>query len=332
MSTNISQKVLNESDPVQVQEKEPYWAAFEAQSRIVDMTIDLCYHHVEKPWPLTICTEPMYGLGEAVAAKFWYGEPPYPRNVSLLDAFIVYHTMQGARVVIHDQDGSLGGSMRERFEGRTDAVQWSFPWRLDGVWNTTYLYQSTAFEAHSETSCMWEARFKSKLVMILHSVDNFALPWRNGTDLASVAQGIDTQTVSNLSVPTAGAAPSDFNATHPSATYSRANNILSRFNLLGGVNMHQRIRLTPMCDPRMQDSSNIHWFSGERPGHRGLWNASQVVLEGGFYTVHLMGITRPGMQARQGQAHPQWGRFGAELSARLEALSRGSLYPPPVVV
>jgi len=107
---------------------------------------------------------------------------------------------QGAKVNVHDFDGSLAAPMR-KYAGNP-SVSYRPGWSLPDLYSGNGEQQTIMYETHAETACMWEHRIKAKWVQIIHSADNMASPISPHKTMAQVADSLDTQTVSGVLVPT----------------------------------------------------------------------------------------------------------------------------------
>eukprot|EP00285_Hemiselmis_virescens_P017704 CAMPEP_0173405834 /NCGR_PEP_ID=MMETSP1356-20130122/62888_1 /TAXON_ID=77927 ORGANISM="Hemiselmis virescens, Strain PCC157" /NCGR_SAMPLE_ID=MMETSP1356 /ASSEMBLY_ACC=CAM_ASM_000847 /LENGTH=607 /DNA_ID=CAMNT_0014366695 /DNA_START=1 /DNA_END=1821 /DNA_ORIENTATION=- len=276
------------------------------------MDFEVCYQHVERTWPLVICTEPMYGHKKT--SGFWFNHPWQRNNsFSVLDEFVTYHIMQGAKVQVHDHDGSLNISML-RYRGNP-AVAYRRGWNLPAI-NYPHLeaLQATAYETHAETACMWEHRFRAKWMQILHSADNFAFASQEGVLISDIARKLDTTNLSVILIPTCSGASRKNPTQAP-------RNIIEKYALLSskeGV-AKQRSRFTPIGDPRAFDSCNVHWFTAPRASYIRDYASDYAVNVLGYYTVHLIAMSiRKGrdLDNHAGRNDSQWNWLGNMLKTR----------------
>uniref|UniRef100_A0A6T8LD42 Membrane-associated protein n=1 Tax=Hemiselmis andersenii TaxID=464988 RepID=A0A6T8LD42_HEMAN len=279
------------------------------------MKVEMCYMQVEKPWPLVVCTEPMYGMH--LNSSFWFNHPWQRNNsFSLLDEFVTYHNMQGVKMQVHDHDGSLNISMH-RYKGNPAVAYrrgWSMP-ALNFPWKTPST-QGTAYEAHAGTACMWEHRFRAKWIQLLHAADTFAFADKSNELIADVARNLDPQHVNSVAVPACVPASQEFPGRPPSS-------LIERFNQFPDMRMcgASRKRYTPMGNPRAFDSTNVHWFTARRDG----FNASNAkdsqfaVDEMKYFTVHIMGIGgRSRLDSHKGLQNQRWNEMHQLLKKRLD--------------
>jgi hypothetical protein len=173
------------------------------------MTIDLCYIHVNQPAEAVVCTEPHFGYDRR--NSFWSGDPPFARQYTLLDQFLVYH-VDVMKVKVQYQDAYKDSyhaikpyvdhndhNHHHNNNNRKDPkIFYRLGWReLGASFKTKYKYD---FESYAETSCYFEHRLDSKWAVTLHAVDNFFLPGQQGETLASMVGKLDAD-ICSMSIP-----------------------------------------------------------------------------------------------------------------------------------
>jgi len=246
-------------------------------------------------------------------SSFWFGNPAAragaKKKNSLLDEFVIFHTMQGAKVQVNDFDGSMEANMRKH-KGKA-AVSYRKGWDLPDMWADNRRLGSVAYETQAETSCMWEHRVRAKWVQILHSVDNFAFPSTMGWSMSDVAKDLDVLTTSSVWVPNTDANTPEQHAEPPQT-------VMHKHNLLKNVAKTQTSRITPLGDPRAYDTSNVHWFTAPRGNNRGESNAAFAVEEMKYYVVHIMSMARKQLDKHQGTVNAAWNALGDKLAQALD--------------
>jgi len=276
--------------------------------------VDVCYSQVKQTWPVAICTQPMNGFKQG--SKFWYGNAASQvmganaTKHSLLDEFVVIHAMQGAKVNVHDFDGSLAAPMR-KYAGNP-SVSYRPGWSLPDMYSGNGEQQSVMYETHAETACMWEHRIRAKWVQIIHSADNMASPISPHKTMAQVADSLDTQAVSGVLVPTClGNSPSSYRAPPLVSPH--------RYPFLGRY--FRKRRFTPLGDPRAYDATNVHVFRSPRPNHRGEHGASYAIGKMHYRVVHMMGMTRNTFDSHAGWDDVGWRELGDKLVQALKTVA-----------
>ena len=260
------------------------------------MSANICYEHVEVVDDLVLCTQPHW-FDES--SSFWRGSPPYFEGSTLLEAFLLHNlnVVNASRLVIHD----LGNGMHKRMkpflqDGRVKyRTNWALTDELPGV-GGELIY---AFEAHAETTCMWEHRIRARWVQILHAVDNFLLPTCFGCNVSNILARINQSAVSELRVPIVEAfTPRELQ--HTPQTIVEAFNVLQRFSLLGDDWIGRGLRRdTPIGNPRHFNEAIIHEFVFPRTTIFKILDEERCI-ELGLQTVHIMALARPQLDTHIG--------------------------------
>ena len=272
--------------------------------------VDVCYTHVNQTWPVAVCTEPMFGF--EAHSKFWYGNAAANSSGhSLIDEFIVAHTMQGAKVNMHAFDDSLAAPMR-KYAGNP-SVAYRPGWDLPEMYNATPKVKGgyLAYEAQALTACFWEHRTSAKWVQIMNA-DNMAHPFDYPKrTMGQLAHEADTGAMSEVYVPTAnGATPRDF-ITPPKV-------IPHQYSLIGRT--VKKRQYTPLGDPRAFDAINIHWFKAPRRNYRGTRDWAYSVQKLRYRVMHMMGLSRAAYDSHWGSPGEGWKEVGDELIKALKTV------------
>jgi len=298
--------------------------------------VDLCYEHVEKPDELVVCMQPAFSFHE-VGNQFWDGEPPY-RYGNLLDFFLIWHhDIHGARIVVNDFVDEAKTYMHKNYRNynvkyRSD---WNMPWLRD--------FDSYDHEDLCETTCFWENRFRAKWFQIVHAVDNFVLPRKQGANthtqthkhththsltktriyshiftltyagmtVVDIIRTLDAKNISAISVPIVEAYSNQTNG-------EELGNVLLRWNFLGDDREHKS-QHTPIGNPRHISWSGVHWLSGVLPTFTNYLDyeasLSDVV---GLQTIHILALARPKLNKREGRKVAYYDQLAQRLENLLE--------------
>ena len=272
------------------------------------ISASICYEHVEAVDDLAICTQPHF-FDENSA--FWRGDPPYPRESTLLEAFLLHNlfVVNVSRIVMHDLSSNMLPRMKPFFaSGKVRyRANWSLEDELPGISGSSVY----AFEIHAEATCQWEHRIRSRWVQILHAVDNFLLPLCFGCNASSILSHVNRTAVSEIRVPILEA----FSPASVQIVTNR-NNVLQRYSLLG-EDWIGRGRHTPIGNPRHFNEAWVHDFIHRRNTARGTLS-EEASIELGLHTVHILALARPQLDTHIGLPDKWYSEASMRLSALLD--------------
>ena len=98
-------------------------------------------------------------------------------------------------------------------------------------------------------------------------------------------------------------------------------NVLQRWPLLNSDGYFRELRSTPLGNPRAISASQVHWL-GVKPTRwdpAKFYNQQQSVDLLRLWTVHVMGLTRPQLNKKKGEADPWYQELAQRLEIALQA-------------
>jgi len=204
----------------------------------------------------------------------------------------------------YDNDEAVYDYLVRRKYNHNPAIKFRSGWNYSNIHKTDSSFKYL-FEVFAENTCMWENRFRSKYFIILHAMDNYALPVQRNHTLQDVVRELETnyKDVSGLLVPIINAFTSK-NITL--ATEYVGNNILLRFNRLSSDFNFKDARHTPMGNPRHISGTWVHWLPFVNPSFKTLLHCKAARTRLQLHTVHIMGIERPQFNVIGAGSNDEW--------------------------
>jgi hypothetical protein len=277
-------------------------------------TLNICYIHVASIRRASLCTEPLFGIGnnDTMNDTFWRGKtsvwPNGYQGHTLLDAFLKYHiNLLGLHVTINAYQSDEFSPYIQKYLGSNFAYRPG--WNLPGL-GTSYIFHN--YEIFSVATCQWEHRLDSQWVIAISAPDNYIFPRRYGETLDHVLDRLDQVVYSGVEIPIM-------------LSHSRLNaqdehkNVLQRWRLMDTVdNPFQLDRSIPLVNPRHATHMCIHWNHARTEDFGLNLVGSDVIDKLSLSVLHIMALVRPNLNRIDAIERKDIQPWMDELGSRLQ--------------
>jgi len=280
-------------------------------------SFDLCYIHVTSVRRASLCTEPLVSISntDSNSLAFWRGItnvwPNGYQNHLLLDSFLKYHiNVLGLHVTINTYFPDEFDSYIQRYLGPNFAYRPG--WNLPGLGTSN---NHLNYEIFSVATCQWEHRLDSQWVIAISAPDNFVFPRNFGDSLDNVLDRLDPEVYSGVEIP--------MMLSHSRLkTVDEIKNVLQRWRVLDNIDEpYYHHRSIPLYNPRHSTHAIVHWNYARTEEFKANLVGLDVIEKLSLSVVHLMALTRPGLNRpnseERGDLQPWFDELGRRLGEEL---------------